>query len=174
MSDGAFPWRDVILALVIVERLGTLWYGHRNAKALRARGGIEAGAGHYPLLVVVHAAWLGALILFVPRDAPVDPVMLALFVLLMAGRGWVLVSLGPYWTTRVITVPGAPLVRRGPYRYLRHPNYLIVAGEVAVLPLVFGAWEIAAIFTGLNAPLLAWRIRVEDRALAARRAAESA
>jgi methyltransferase len=173
VSDGAFPWRDVILALVIVERLATLWYGHRNAKALLAQGGIEAGAGHYPLLVVVHAAWLGALILFVPRDAPVDSVMLALLVLLMAGRGWVLVSLGPYWTTRVITVPGAPLVRRGPYRFLRHPNYLIVAGEIAVLPLVFGAWEIAAIFTGLNAPLLAWRIRVEDRALADRRAAES-
>jgi methyltransferase len=158
---------------VVAERLGTLWYGHRNAKALLARGGIEAGAGHYPLLVLVHAAWLGALILFVPRDAPVDPVMLALFALLMAGRGWILVSLGPYWTTRVITVPGAPLVRRGPYRYLRHPNYLIVAGEIAVLPLIFGAWPIAAIFTGLNAPLLAWRIRIENRALADRRAAES-
>jgi methyltransferase len=174
VSDGAVPWRDVILAFVVVERLGTLWYGRRNAKALLARGGVEVGTGHYPLLVALHAAWLGALVLFVPRDAPVAPVMLALFVLLMAGRGWVLLSLGPYWTTRIITVPGAPLVRRGPYRYLRHPNYLIVAGEVAVLPLVFGAWEIAAIFTGLNTPLLAWRIRIEDRALADRRAAESA
>lgn len=173
MSDGAIPWRDAILAVVIVERLGTLWYGHRNAKALLARGGVEVGAGHYPLLVLVHGAWLGALVLFVPRDAPINLVMVALFVLLMAGRGWVLVSLGPYWTTRVVTVPGAPLVRRGPYRFLRHPNYLIVAGEVAVLPLVFGAWQIAAIFTALNAPLLAWRIRVEDRALADRRAAET-
>ncbi len=169
MSAGAFLWRDVILALVVLERLGALWYGHRNAKALLAQGGVEVGGGHYPLLVVLHAAWLGALVLFVPRDAPIDLVMLAFFVLLMAGRGWVLVSLGPYWTTRIITVPGAPLVRRGPYRYLRHPNYLIVALEIAVLPLVFDAWEIAAAFSALNLPLLAWRIRVEDRALADRR-----
>lgn len=174
MSAGAFLWRDVILALVVLERLGVLWYGHRNAKALLAQGGVEVGGGHYPLLVVLHAAWLGALVLFVPRDAPIDLVMLAFFVLLMAGRGWVLVSLGPYWTTRIITVPGAPLVRRGPYRYFRHPNYLIVALEVAVLPLVFGAWPIAVVFTVVNLPLLAWRIRVEDRALAERRAVESA
>jgi len=173
VSAGTIPWRDVILALVVLERLGALWYGRRNAKALLAQGGVEAGAGHYPLLVVLHAAWLGAFILFVPRDAPIDLVMLALFALLMAGRGWVLASLGPYWTTRIITVPGAPLVRRGPYRYLRHPNYLIVALEVAVLPLVFGAWEIAVAFTALNLPLLAWRIRVEDRALTDRRTAES-
>jgi methyltransferase len=174
VTGGAFPWRDAILALVILERLAALWYARRNAKALLARGGIEVGAEHYPLLVALHAAWLAALILFVPRDAPIDLVMLALFVLLMAGRAWILVSLGQYWTTRIITIPSAPLVRRGPYRYLRHPNYLTVALEIAVLPLVFGAWEIATAFTALNTPLLAWRIRVENRALAERRARESA
>lgn len=170
MSESAFPWRDVILALVVLERLAALWYARGNTQALRARGGIEAGAGHYPLLVGLHAAWLAALFVFVPRDAPIDLVMLAVFAVLLAARAWILVTLGRYWTTRIITIPGAPLVRRGPYRYLRHPNYLVVAGEVAVLPLVFGAWEIALLFTALNLPLLGWRIRIEDRALAERRA----
>ncbi|MEK7245806.1 MAG: isoprenylcysteine carboxylmethyltransferase family protein [Pseudomonadota bacterium] len=170
MSEGAFPWRDAILALLVLERLAELWVARGNAKALRARGGIEAGAGHYPLLVALHVAWLAALILFVPRRAPIDLVMLAGFAVLMAARAWVLVALGRYWTTRIITIPGAPLVRRGPYRYLRHPNYLVVAGEIIVLPLVFGAWEIALVFTALNLPLLAYRIRIEDRALAERRA----
>lgn len=166
---GAFPWRDVIVGFVVLMRLAELWLARRNAMALRARGGVEVGARHYPLLIVLHAAWLAALILFVSRDAPVDFVLLAVFALLTMGRVWVLVSLGRYWTTRVITIPGEPLVHRGPYRFLRHPNYLVVAGEIAMLPLVFGAWEIALIFTALNLPLLAWRIRVEDRALAGRR-----
>ena len=170
MSGGAFPWRDVILALVVLERLAEMRYARGNAEALRARGGIEVGAGHYPLLVALHVAWLAALVLFVPRHAPIDLVMLALFAVLMAGRAWVLVTLGRSWTTRIVTIPGEPLVRHGPYRFLRHPNYLVVAGEIAVLPLVFGAWEIALLFTALNLPLLAWRIRIEDRALAERRA----
>lgn len=167
--NGAFPWRDAILALVVLERLAELWLARANTRALLARGGVEAGAGHYPLLVALHVAWLAALILFVPRHAPIDLVLLAAFALLLAGRAWILVSLGRYWTTRIVTVPGEPLVRRGPYRFLRHPNYLVVAGEIAVLPLVFGAWEIALVFTALNLPLLAWRIRIEDRTLAGRR-----
>jgi methyltransferase len=168
--SGGFPWRDAILAFVVAERLAELWFARRNAVVLRARGGIEHGAGHYPLLVLLHAAWLAALFLFVPRDAPADFILLAVFALLTAGRAWVLVTLGRHWTTRIITVPGEPLVRRGPYRFIRHPNYLVVAGEIAVVPLVFGAWEIAAFFTALNLPLLAWRVRIEDRALAERRA----
>ena len=96
--------------------------------------------------------------------------MLAGFIALQGVRLWVLASLGRYWTTRVITVSGAPLVRRGPYRFMRHPNYLVVIAEIAVLPLIFGAWQIAAIFSALNVALLAHRIRVEDAALAPRRA----
>jgi methyltransferase len=170
VTGGAFPWRDAIVALVVLERLAELWVARANAETLLARGGIEVGAGHYPLLGALHAAWLAALILFVPRDAPVNLALLALFALLTAGRAWILVTLGRFWTTRIVTIPGAPLVRHGPYRFLRHPNYLVVAGEIAVLPLVFGAWEIALLFTALNLPLLAWRIRIEDRALAERRA----
>jgi methyltransferase len=107
--------------------------------------------------------------LLVPAAAPVSWAWLAIFALLQPLRIWIIASLGPYWTTRVITIPQEPLLQRGPYRLLRHPNYIVVAAEIAVLPLVFGAWQIALVFSGLNAVLLAWRIRVEDQALPPRR-----
>ena len=159
----------IIVALVVVQRAAELVLAERNRRRLLAAGGVEAGARHYPLFILLHGAWLVVLFAFVPADAPVSWPWLAVFVALQAGRVWVIASLGRYWTTRIITVPGAPLVRAGPYRYLRHPNYLVVAGEIAVLPLVFGAWQIAALFSVLNAVLLWHRIRVEDAALAGRR-----
>ncbi len=160
---------QIVVLLVALQRLAELIYARRNARRLLAAGATEAGAGHYPLLVLLHAVWLAALFFLVPAAAEVNWGLLALFLLLQAGRVWVIASLGRYWTTRVITLPEAPLVRRGPYRFLRHPNYLIVVAEIAVLPLAFGAWQIALVFSLLNAALLAWRIRVEDRALAPRR-----
>lgn len=160
-----------LLVLVALLRLAELVHARRNTNALRRRGAVELGGGHYPLLVLLHALWLASLFLLVPADAALSPPWLVLFLLLQAARLWVILSLGPWWTTRIITLPGAPLVRRGPYRFLRHPNYAVVAGEIAVLPLVFGLWRIALIFSLLNALLLAWRIRIEERALAPRRAA---
>jgi methyltransferase len=165
---GAAQWLVVAVALL---RLAELAYADRNTRRLLARGGEEVGARHYPLLVVLHAAWLGAIFLAVPADRPPSLPLALLFAALLAARVWTIWSLGPYWTTRVITLPDAPLVRRGPYRYLRHPNYVIVAGEIAVLPLIFGAWRIALLFSVLNAALLWHRIRVEEQALAPRRAA---
>jgi len=163
---GAAQW--LVLAVVLL-RLAELAYANRNARRLLARGGQEVGAGHYPLLVVLHAAWLGAIFFTVPADMPPSLPLAVLFAALLGARLWTLWSLGPYWTTRVITLPDAPLVRRGPYRHLRHPNYVIVAGEIAVLPLIFGAWRLALLFSVLNAALLWHRIRVEDQALAPRR-----
>ncbi len=157
-----------LVGFVVCERLFELVLSRRNAVRLLAAGGVEAGAAHYPLFFLVHGGWLFALGIGIPEGAPVNPYLLAMFVALQVARFWVIASLGRYWTTRIITVPGAPLVRRGPYRYLRHPNYLVVAGEIAVLPLVFGAWEIALVFSVLNAPLLYLRIQVEDKALADR------
>lgn len=151
-------------------RLGELAYAQRNTRRLLRRGAHEVGASHYPALVGLHTAWLLAMGLSIPSDRPPHVWLLALFALLQAGRLWVIASLGPYWTTRVITLPDQPLIRRGPYRYLRHPNYLIVAAEIAVLPLAFGAWRLALYFSVLNAALLAWRIRCENRVLAPRRA----
>lgn len=162
----------LILGFVVVQRLGELAYARRNTVRLLARGGVETGAGHYPLFVLLHGSWLIALAAFVPAGAGINLPLLFIFAALQVARVWVLLSLGQHWTTRVITVPGAPLVSRGPYRYLRHPNYAIVTAEIAVLPLIFGAWEIAIIYSLLNLALLRHRIRIENEALALRRAAE--
>ena len=158
-------WPQLVAGLVALQRLAELAYARRNAGCLRARGGVEHGQEHYPLLVGLHALWLVALAALVPADAAIRWPALLGFVALQALRVWTVASLGAYWTTRVIVVPGAAPVRRGPYRWLRHPNYLIVAGEIALLPLAFGAWAIAVAFTLANAAVLAWRIRVEDAAL---------
>ena len=158
-----------VVALVALERLAELWHARRNTRALLEGGGIEVGRGHYPFMVALHTAWLLAIPLTVPSEADVSVPLLIVFAILQGLRLWVLLSLGRYWTTRVITVPGAPLVRRGPYRFLRHPNYVVVAAEIAVLPLAFGAWAVAAVFSALNAALLAWRISLEDQVLAPRR-----
>ncbi len=153
-----------IVAAVALQRLGEVVHARRNAARLLAQGGVEVGAGHYPVIVGMHVAWLIAILIVVPADRPVDWTMLALYGVLQVLRYWVIVSLGPYWTTRVIVVPGAPPVRTGPYRLIRHPNYAIVAGEIAVLPLVFGEWRIALLFSILNAVVLAHRIRIEGAA----------
>jgi methyltransferase len=157
----------LILAAVTVERGVELLIAGRNTRRLKAVGAVEVGARHYPLIVGLHAVWLLAL-WALAWDRPAQPILLALFLLLQAARIWVLVTLGPRWTTRIIIVPGEVLVRRGPYRFVDHPNYLVVAGEIALLPLVFGLAEIALLFTVVNALVLAVRIRAEDAALGRR------
>ncbi len=157
----------VVIALVAVQRLAELVVARRNTARLMAEGAVELGREHYLLIVVLHAAWLAVLAVLAP--GPVGTGWLALFLLLQAGRVWVLASLGRYWTTRIITLPTAPLVRRGPYRWIRHPNYLVVALEIPVLALAFGLPWVALGFGAANAGILAWRIRIEDRALAVRR-----
>ena len=157
-----------ILAFVTLQRLTELPIAAANTKRLLAAGGREVGASHYPLIVAVHAAWLAALWLFAPGK-PIDLTFLALFVLIEIGRAWVLRTLGPRWTTRIIVVPGEKLVAAGPYRFVKHPNYLVVMAEIAVLPLVFGLWEIALLFSALNAAMLAVRISAENRALSSLR-----
>jgi len=159
----------IIIALVVVQRLAELVYAERNTRNLLARGAVEVGRAHYPLIVLLHAGWLVAIVALLPHDPPINFILLGIFIMLQALRVWVLATLGPYWTTRIITLPGAPLVRRGPFRVLRHPNYTVVAGEIAVLPLVFGEIWVAVAFTILNALILAWRIRQENEALAVRR-----
>ena len=158
-----------ILAVVALQRLLELWYASKNARALRAAGGIEYGRRHYPAIVVLHTAWLIAIAIGIRHDPSVRIAPLIAFVSLQGLRVWVLTTLGPAWTTRVITVPGAPLVRRGPYRFLRHPNYAVVAGEILLLPLVFGQVANAVLFSVLNGVVLLWRIRVEEAALGPRR-----
>lgn len=158
-----------LLGLVAVQRLVELAVARRNTRRLLAEGAREVGAAHYPLFLLLHASWLAAIAVTVPWTRTPSAVLVVIFVLLQAIRIWVMVSLGRYWTTRVLTHEGWPLVRRGPYRWIRHPNYLVVAGEIAVLPLAFGAWAVAAIWSVLNAALLVHRIRIENAALQSRR-----
>jgi methyltransferase len=161
---AAHPLSLAVLVLVTLQRLAELVLARRNTRRLLAQGGAEIAAGHYPALVALHAAWLSGLwLLALPKEPSLA--LLAVFGALQIGRGWVLAALGPRWTTRIIIVPGAPLVRWGPYRLLRHPNYLIVAGEILVLPLAFGLPLFAVIFSALNALVLWVRIRAEDAAL---------
>ena len=157
----------IILALVTLQRLAELAIARRNTKALLARGAVEAAPGHYPLIVAVHAGWLLALWWLAPGK-PIFWPLLGLFLILQLGRLWVLATLGERWTTRIIVLPGAPLVTKGPFRLVRHPNYVIVALEIAALPLAFGLWQVALIFSGLNAAVLAIRIRAEEKALEAK------
>jgi len=156
----------VILALVTLQRLGELWLSRRNTSRLLAQGAVEHSPGHYPLIVAVHTLWLAAL-WWLAITRPVSAAWLALFVVIELVRIWVLASIGSRWTTRIITLPKETLVRRGPYRFVNHPNYLVVVAEIAVLPLVFGLWQVALVFSLLNAAVLAIRIRAENRALSA-------
>ncbi len=154
----------VILALVTAQRLGELALARRNTRRLLAQGATETGAGHYPLIVGLHAAWLAGL-WFLAWDRPVNLLWLAAFLVLQALRVWVIASLGGRWTTRIIVLPDAPLVRKGPYRFIPHPNYVVVAGEMLVFPLVFGLPVYGLIFFVLNAAVLWVRIRAENAAL---------
>ena len=155
-----------IIAAVIAQRLVELWYAQKNTRALLARGAVEIGQAHYPLFVALHSAWLLAIVIALPRPVAVNWLALAGYIVLECLRVWTMISLGPYWTTRIVSLPNAPLVHRGPYRLVRHPNYLIVAGEIALLPLVFQEVWVMMIFS----LLLIWRIRQEETALAPRRA----
>jgi len=158
------PFAIAILAYVTIERLIELSFSGRNTKRLLGRGAREHAAGHYPLIVGVHTLWLLALWLLA-RDRPPEAFWLALYVILQLARFWALGTLGRRWTTRIIILPGEELVKAGPYRWVTHPNYWVVAGEIAVLPLVFGLPWVALIFTLLNAAILRIRIDEENRAL---------
>lgn len=158
-------WAAVaVLAFVTLQRLAELALSQRNMKKLLARGAYEVAPEHYPFLVILHASWLAILWFFGPGP-PIEIVPLILFVLLQLGRVWAIATLGERWTTRIIILPGEPLVTSGPYRWVNHPNYLVVIGEFAVLPLVFDLPVVAIVFSILNAAMLAVRIRAENIAL---------
>jgi len=157
---------EIILAAVTLQRLAELFWARRNTARLLSRGAQEIGAGYYPLIVAVHAAWLIALWIF-GHAQPLNMLALGCYLLLQLLRGWVMATLGARWTTRILVLPGEVLVTRGPYRYLSHPNYAVVTGEIALLPLALNLPWLALIFSVLNAAVITLRIRVENRALAA-------
>jgi methyltransferase len=153
-----------ILSLVVAQRLAELFIAHRNTKRLLDNGGVEVSSGHYPLIVAFHAVWLAGLWYFVWGHSVIWPWAFA-YLVLQAARGWIIAALGSRWTTRIIIVPGETLNTSGPYKYFRHPNYMIVAAEIFVLPMVFGLWFYALVMGCINLGILFWRIREEETAL---------
>jgi len=153
-----------ILAFVTLQRFAELWLSVRNTARLRASGAVEFGEHHYPIMVALHAAWLAGLWILAWRLSA-NWTLIAVYAALQIFRVWVIATLGRRWTTRIIVLPGAPLIHSGPYRFLRHPNYVVVALEFALLPLAFSLIVFAAIFSVANAALLFWRIRIENRVL---------
>lgn len=162
-------WFACWMVAVIGQRLLELRLAKRHARLVRSEGGYEVGASHYPRIVGVHIAFFAFLLLeFIFRSPDVQrwmTVPLAAFLLLQAARAWCIRSLGKYWNTRILVVPGMEQIRRGPYRYVRHPNYIVVTLEMLALPLMFGCWLTALIFPVLNAAVLRRRIAEEEQAL---------
>jgi methyltransferase len=163
----------LLLGLVTAGRIAELYLARRNTAALLAKGAVEIAPGHYPAIVLMHALWLASLWAF-GATRMINPAWLAIFLSLQVLRVWTLVTLGPRWTTRIIVLQGAPLVANGPYRFVSHPNYLVVVGEIAALPLCLGLPWIALVFSAVNAILLFIRTRAETIALTGSRLAERA
>lgn len=166
--DAVLP--TALLLLATVQRIAELAIARRNTRALFAEGAYEVGRGHYPVIVFLHSAWLVSLwLLLLAGRAEFHAWAAIAYLAAQALRIWTVRSLGRFWTTRIIVVPHAPLVRTGPYRFLRHPNYMVVVLEIALLPLALGLWPLALGFSLANAIALLWRIRMEEQALASRR-----
>jgi methyltransferase len=156
----------LLLGAVALQRAVELLIARRNTAALKARGAVEVGAGHYPVIIVLHVTWLAALAAWIAWMRPsLSLPWTLLFLAVELARVWVMVSLGRHWTTRIIILPGAPLVRDGPYRFLRHPNYAVVIAEIAILPLALHGPAIAIVFSIANAAVLLIRLREEEEAL---------
>ncbi len=160
----------LLIGVVVLERLVELFVSNRNTQRLKSRGALEVGSGHYPTMVLMHSLFLISAPLEVwLLSRPLIPAlaisMLIVLLASMALRYWVIATLRDRWTTRIICLPGSPLIATGPYRYLRHPNYLAVVAETFSLPMIHTAWLTAIVFTIFNALLLRVRIRVEDKAL---------
>ena len=164
---------QIAALLVLAQRGAEELYSARNTRALLAQGASEAGRAFYPVVAATHLAWIASLFFLIPLDAPTIWPLIVYYLALQVVRYWVIASLGRFWTHRIITVPGAPITRRGPYRYLSHPNYAVTIIETFVLPLAFGALALAAIMTALWWVVIATKIRLEDEALMGRRAQRS-
>jgi methyltransferase len=163
---------QIAALIVLAQRVAEELYSARNTDALLAEGASEAGAALYPVVAATHLAWIAAIFFLIPADAPVVWPLVAYYLVLQVARYWIIASLGRFWTHRIITLRGAPIVRRGPYRYLSHPNYAVTIIETFVLPLAFGALALAVIMTALWSVVIATKIKLEDEALEPRREAQ--
>jgi methyltransferase len=159
----------IFIAFIIIQRLTELMVAKKNEQWMKSQGALEFGEGQYFFIVLIHSLffvfYIGEVVYFDKNISPLWPSLLILFLLAQAGRIWALKSLGPYWNTKIIVLPNANIVKKGPYRYIKHPNYLIVATEFMIIPLMFQAYFTAVLFTILNAIILRIRIPAEENAL---------
>ena len=164
-----FGIAQIIALLLLLQRGLEEIYSAANTKRLLAQGAREAGASYYPVVATAHLGWIAGIFLLIPPDAPVYWPLLVLYLALQVIRYWVIATLGRYWTHRIITLDGAPVVTSGPYKVTRHPNYAVTLAETLLLPLVFGAWQFALIMAAIWAAVLHYKILLEDAAIADRR-----
>lgn len=167
----AMGWPQIAALLVLLQRGAEELYSARNTRALLASGGREAGRDYYPVVATTHLAWIASVFCLIPASAPVSAGLVAVYAALTVVRYWVIGTLGRFWTHRIITLDQAPIVRGGPYAYIRHPNYAVTIAETLVLPAIFHAWALAVIMTAVWVAVLSYKIKLEDDALAARRVA---
>ena len=155
----------IFIALLITLRLTELYISNRNEKWLLSQGAIEYGRGHYPFVVALHTLFIASLVaeyFFNDAPHPVSYLFLTMVVVLLLFKWWILSSLGKYWNTRIYRIPGSVAVKKGPYKFIRHPNYVDVVCEIAIIPLVFHLYYTAVIFSVLNAIMLTVRIKEEN------------
>jgi methyltransferase len=169
MVEPSFGAPQIAAILLLVQRGLEELHSERNTRRLIAEGGREAGRDYYPVVAITHLAWIAAIFLLIPPTAPILWSLLALYLLLQVARYWIIASLGRYWTHRIITLDKAPIVRSGPYRFVRHPNYTVTIAETFLLPLVFADAAVAAIFGCMWSAVLYYKILLEDAALKKRR-----
>lgn len=160
--------------LVLAQRAAEEVHSARNTRALLAAGASEAGRSYYPVVATAHLAWIASLFFLIPASASLSYMLIGLFLALQAVRYWIIGTLGRFWTHRIITLPGGPIEQRGPYKFVRHPNYVVTIAETFLLPTAFGAWPLAVIMTAIWSAVLAYKIELEDAALSARREARPA
>ena len=153
------------MIFIILQRFAELLYSNYNTKKLLKNGAKEYNSKHYPLFIILHTCWIVSLVLFIDHNDKPKTSLIVLFFILQFLRLWVLLTLGKYWTTRIIYLEGTKLVKKGPYKWLKHPNYIIVFFEILILPLAFNSWIIAIIFTIFNTILLLYRISIENKVL---------
>ena len=158
-------WVFWVLAYLIAQRLGELVYAARNTKRLLSEGAREFGADHYHYFIILHGNWIVLLVALASPDHALNPYILNAFFLTQILRFWTLASIGRWWTTRIISAPHFPRVKRGPYKFLVHPNYTVVILEIAIVPMLLGLWWVAVLFSVLNAILLRYRISIENMVL---------
>jgi len=167
LSDTLGPAQTAAL-LVLLQRAFEELYSEHNTRRLLVDGAWEEGRDFYPVVAATHLGWIAGLGLLVPPHSPEHSLPLAIFIALQPLRYWIIATLGRFWTHRIISVPGAPIVKRGPYRLIRHPNYAVAIAETFLLPLAFGQLTFAVIFTTLWIVVLRHKIQLEDAALSKR------